>query len=131
MMDDELLTELFQIKEELAVKYGSAYELTAAAHKYAQEHPLPPAGSHRKMIDGFPRGQSVGDDDEMMKELREIREKMWADAGGDMTKFLASCRQPALAKRPQRPKAIKKPRKPGSFRTPKAKGFTTSHDPND
>jgi hypothetical protein len=59
MCKDPALEELWRIKEKMAAKYGNAHKLGAAVRRYVKRHPFPPPGPHRKMIPGFPCGQSV------------------------------------------------------------------------
>ena len=109
MPDDEVMDELYRIKEELSLKYKSAHDLGAAVHQYCVEHPLRPAGPHRKMIDGFPRGQSVADEDEIMRELYQAKEQIAAKFGNDIHKMAEAYRasdrkQKATGPKPQKRK---------------------------
>ena len=61
---DDPLAELWLVKEELSSRFATARELVAEADRIAREEPLPPAGKSRKLIEGFPLGLSVADNDE-------------------------------------------------------------------
>ncbi len=74
MKDDPTLAELWRIKEEISTQFASARQVTAVVNKFAKTSPLPPAGKARKMIEGFPRDQSVADEDEIMMELQAVKE---------------------------------------------------------
>jgi len=141
-MYDDPLSELWQIKEKLSTRFSTARELAAEADRIAKEAPLPPPGKTRKMIADFPRGQSVADDDEIMRELRQTRAKLLEESGGDLGKLLerADHEAPSLlapfrkaaengaraaaqkaAARSRLRKPTKKSTKSGAFRTPKHK----------
>jgi hypothetical protein len=116
MIEDPNLSELWKTKDKIAAQFSTVKEFAEAVHHLAATRPMPPAGPTRKMIEGFPRGQSVADDDEIMLELRAIRAKMLADHGGDIKKLFASFRT-----EPEKPAPQKTSRKKiSSFRSAKS-----------
>jgi hypothetical protein len=138
MRHNDPLSELWQIKEKISVQFSTARELVAEADRIAKEEPLPPPGRTRKMIADFPRGQSVADDDEITRELRQVREKLLEEAGGDLGKLseradregplvpapfrkTAEDRARAVAQKEAARSRLRKPLK----RNPKASGFRT------
>ena len=109
MMASPLMSEIYRMKDELAGRFKTIYDLAEAARRLGMSDPLPPPGRSRKMIEGFPRGQSVCDDDETMREMHQIKEKLSLE---DLKKHQ---RFDVLSKRLS---AKRKPK--GRFRSPKS-----------
>jgi hypothetical protein len=116
MIQDDPLVDLWETKEKLSLQFASARKLVAEADRIAREEPLPPAGKSRKMIEGFPCGQSVADDDEVMMELHRVKEKLAAEYLGGKRSFAA----PDAAGNPKKPSSTRR-KKTAPFRSLKGK----------
>jgi hypothetical protein len=104
MIVDQMMSEIYLVKEKLSEQFRSVHDLAEAARKLTKSAPLPLPGPSRKMIDGFPRGQSVADDDEILRDLREVKEKLSLES---------------LNQHPHKPSKSKRGSKP-RFRTAKS-----------
>jgi hypothetical protein len=76
MVEDEMLSELYRIKDSLGERFATAHALAEEARRVATAEPLPPAGTQRKLIPGFPKGRSVADPDPVMDELYRTKEEL-------------------------------------------------------
>jgi hypothetical protein len=116
--DDEALDELWRVKESLAARFGSLHELAKEARRVAKAEPLPAPGKHRKLLEGFPPGQSVGDSDPILDEVWQAKEAFAKRFGYDLHRLAEFFRREdrATASRPR-----KGPLKTVKFRTAKGK----------
>lgn len=115
------LEELWAIKERLSEQFPTAGALAAEAARIAREEPLPAPGKNRKLIPGFPRGQSVADADPIMEEVYRIKEQLAREFGYDVHRVAEHLRARETALDTRHP-AVGKPkqRKPSRhFRSTK------------
>jgi hypothetical protein len=108
MMADPILKELMQIKHDIAAENDyDVSKVAAAIRSFNRAHPAPPTPIHRKMIKGHPIGRSVWRDDEVLSELRKVKEKLSEEHYKEKKTFAA------LSSSKQR----KKLNKPGTFKS--------------
>ena len=89
---DPALEELWRIKEEISLRFGSVHKIAAEARRIVKTEPLPKPGKHRKLIPDFPRGQSVGDPDPILEEVRRVKEALAAKYNYDVHALAESFR---------------------------------------
>ena len=110
---DPALEELWRIKEQIAARFETVHELAEDIRRFTKTHPLPKPGKHRKLIPNFPRGQSVGDPDPTLEELRRVKEALAAKYNYDIHALAESFRNSPTwtpVKKPARPLSTAKKR---------------------
>ncbi|HUO09786.1 MAG TPA: hypothetical protein VM008_15890 [Phycisphaerae bacterium] len=75
MITSPLMAEIYRVKDELGERFKTVRDLAEAVRKLEISDPLPPPGRTRKLIEGFPRGQSIADEGELMREIYDAKEK--------------------------------------------------------
>jgi hypothetical protein len=81
MVEDEMLAELYRIKDSLGERFPTVHALAVEARRVAAAEPLPPAETQRKLIPGFPKGRSVANPDPAMEELYRTKESLAESPG--------------------------------------------------
>ena len=122
MIEDEALEELWWIKETISRRHDSIHEIAVEARRIARAEPLPVPGKQRKMIEGFPRGQSVGDTDPIMEELYKAKEALAKRFDYDIHRLAEYLRREgSKSNRTPVRKPVKKRPQASSFRSTKRK----------
>ena len=114
---DEALEELWRVKAAISRRYGSVHAIAEEARRIAKAEPLPVAGKQRKPIEGFPRGQSVGDPDPVMAEVWRAKDALTKQFGNDVDRMAEYVRRKERQAKAMRAQARHKRSNSVSFRT--------------
>ena len=110
MSELDPLKDILDAKPQLAESCGyDLAKLAKAAQKFSRGASIIRPTAPRKMLPDHPVGRSVADDDETLRELRKVREKLWKEAGGDVHKLAERARQAAASAGPRRKSVRRKP----------------------
>ena len=107
MKSDPIMEELFRVKYAISAENDNdVRKVVTAIRAYNLANPPPHTPSRRKLIEGHPVGRSVFRDDEILSELRTVKERLSAEMAG--RKHSSPLASP--------PKNLRNKRKHGSFR---------------